>query len=61
MRETGNSPSEGDADLPVVDLGRLPLDVLLKSDDSALSNAMARLVRGMERPGENYAAHGTTP
>lgn len=61
MREAESSPAEGDADPAIADLSSLSLDVVLGSDDSALANSLRRLLHDMGRPGENYAAHGSTP
>lgn len=45
----------------IADVRRLPLDVLLDTDDSALANALRRVLRDLSQPGENYAAHSTAP
>lgn len=61
MHEAGSSPSEGETDSALPDVNGVPLDTLLAGEDSALHTALRRLLREMERPGENYAAHGSTP
>lgn len=61
MDEAGISPPEGDAGLVIHNLGRVPLEIVLTSDSSALDNALRRLLQDIAQPGENYAAHGTTP
>jgi FXSXX-COOH protein len=50
-----------DADSAVADLTRLPLSVVLDPQDSALDNALRRVLREIDKPGENYAAHGSAP
>jgi hypothetical protein len=52
---------EDDAMLGIPDLGGLPLDAILRPEDSVLMNSLWGLVRNMSRPAEHYAAHGTTP
>jgi hypothetical protein len=60
MHDAESSAKEGDALSPVADISQQALDLVF-ADDSALANAVRRLVRGMGLPGESYAAHGTTP
>lgn len=53
--------SQDDEAVAVIpDLGGMPLEVIFSADDSALSNAVQRLLRDLRRPGEQYAAHSTT-
>jgi FXSXX-COOH protein len=61
MHDAERSAEEGDAPPPVADISQQALDVVFASDDSALANAVRRIVRGMGLPGESYAAHGSTP
>lgn len=61
MHEVESSGSEDDTESMIADVSSMPLDAVFHSDDSALSNAMRRLLGDMARPGENYAAHGSTP
>lgn len=61
MHEASGFSPDDEVNATIPDVSNLPLDVVLGVDDSALSNALRRLVREMNRPGENYAAHGTTP
>lgn len=61
MHEARRFRREDDAEPSILDVNDLPLDVVLASDDSALSTALRRVVRDMDQPGENFAAHGSTP
>ena len=60
MCDGGPQPREDDAMPAIPDVRDLPVDAVLRADDSALSNALRRLVTGMAESGENYAAHSTT-
>lgn len=61
MQQAGNSPVDDEAGSAIVDLRRLPLGDLLRPGDSVLDNAMSRQLDSLGEPGENYAAHGSTP
>jgi FXSXX-COOH protein len=61
MSEAKSSPKEDDARQPVLDLSERSLDHVLDSEDTALAAAMRRLLDTIDRPGEAYAAHGSTP
>jgi FXSXX-COOH protein len=61
MQQTGSLPSDDDAESAIVDLRRLPLDAVLQRGDTVLDNAVSRQLDSMGKPGENYAAHGSTP
>jgi hypothetical protein len=43
------------------DLSTMPLDQLLADNNSVLDNAVRQVREQLKRPGETYAAHGTTP
>jgi FXSXX-COOH protein len=54
--------SQDPPDEPMVDISKVPLEVVLgSSQDSVLNNALRRLMGEIGRPGEDYAAHGSTP
>lgn len=61
MRETMRLPGNDETEPMIADVGRIPLETLLASDDSALASTIRRVIDELGRPGENYAAHGTTP
>ena len=61
MRETERLPGDDGTEPMIADVGQLPLETLLASDDSALASTIRRVIDELGRPGENYAAHGTTP
>ncbi|BCB76336.1 hypothetical protein GCM10022251_24620 [Phytohabitans flavus] len=42
----------------IPDLRSVPLEAVLATDDSVLSNAVRRLLGDLSRPSERYAAHG---
>jgi len=50
-----------EADQVRMDVGQLPLDQLLSSDDSALTAMVQRVLDDIDRPGEHYAAFGNAP
>jgi len=43
----------------ILDVRDLSLDAVLTEDDSALTNAVRRIVAEMGRPEDSYAAHGS--
>jgi hypothetical protein len=53
-------PSQDAGVLGIPDVRSLPLDVVLSTEDSALSKAVLRLVEDLGRPAEQYTAHGTS-
>lgn len=56
--------SSADADVDggsaIPELNGLPIKALLGDDDSVLNAALRRIVREMNRPAENYAAHSSS-
>jgi FXSXX-COOH protein len=60
MDDLAGTNADRDANA-IPDLCALPLDQVLETDDSVLDNAMRRVKEQLSRPGESYAAHGTTP
>lgn len=52
--------SQDDGMPAIPDVRSLALDVVLSTEDSALSKAVLRLVGDLGRPAEHYAAHGTS-
>jgi len=61
MDDVAGTNADRDSSQAIPDLSALPLDQVLQSDDSALDNALRRVKEQLSRPGETYAAHGTTP
>ena len=61
MQQAGTSSVDDEAGSAIVDLRRLPLADLLRPGDSVLDNAVSRQLGRLGEPGENYAAHGSTP
>jgi FXSXX-COOH protein len=61
MREAESSSQEGEAHSRIPDLSALPLVRVFDWDDSALANSVRRIGQAINRPGESYAAHGSTP
>ncbi|MFC4071857.1 hypothetical protein [Actinoplanes subglobosus] len=61
MRQTGDFPVDEHTESALLDVRRMPLETLLRSRDAALDHALARQLDNVRNPGENYAAHGTTP
>jgi hypothetical protein len=61
MSEAESSPEEGEARPRIPDLGALGLSHVFGADDSALANSVRRVSHAIDRPGESYAAHGSTP
>lgn len=61
MHDERTLPQDDDAPATIADVRSLSLDVLLHTDDSALTDALRRVLSDLSRPGENYAAHGSTP
>lgn len=61
MREAEHFHRQDETEHRRLNVDDLPLDIVLRHDDSALDNALLHLLRGLDRPGENYAAHGSTP
>ena len=61
MDYSAGTNADRDAHRAILDLSALPLDRVLEADDSVLDNALRRVKEQLSRPGENYAAHGTTP
>ncbi|BFU46648.1 FxSxx-COOH cyclophane-containing RiPP peptide [Krasilnikovia sp. MM14-A1004] len=61
MDDAAANTTDGDVNHVNPDLRALPLDTILSSDDTVLDNALRRVHEELGRPGENYAAHGTTP
>lgn len=61
MQQAGPSPFDDEVESAIVDLRRLPLDQLLKHNNTALDNAVSRQLECLGDSGENYAAHGSTP
>jgi FXSXX-COOH protein len=61
MDESTGTNADRDTGHAILDLCALPLDQVLEADDSVLDNALRRVKEQLSRPGENYAAHGTTP
>jgi FXSXX-COOH protein len=44
-----------------MNVGAMPLDHLLSTDDSALAALVQRVLDDLDRSGENYAAFGNIP
>jgi FXSXX-COOH protein len=61
MDDLAGTNEDRDPNHAILDLFALPLDQVLEADDSVLDNALRRVKEQLNRPGENYAAHGTTP
>ena len=61
MNEQVVESAHGDTDHGILDLRSLPLDTVLEAHDSVLDNALRKVREQWRHPGENYAAHGTTP
>lgn len=57
----GDDEAPGPADASDVDLADLDLAELFRTDNPVLNGLLARVVAQMEKPGESYAAHGSTP
>ena len=53
------TPLGDDADQVRMNVGDLPLDQLLKSDDSVLAAMVRRVAGDVDSSGENYAAFGS--
>jgi hypothetical protein len=61
MQERPRREPDNNEELVLADLAELPLESVFHLGDSALDGALRRLYEDMGRPGESYAAHGTTP
>ncbi|RZU52348.1 FXSXX-COOH protein [Krasilnikovia cinnamomea] len=61
MDDAAANTTDSDVNHVIPDLGTLPLDKVLSAEDTVLNNALRRVHEELGRPGENYAAHGTTP
>jgi FXSXX-COOH protein len=55
------TPIGADADQVRMNVGDFPLDQLLKSEDSALTAMVRRVLGDIDDAGENYAAFGSAP
>ena len=53
-------PPRNDETTPLLDLTGWRLDQVLGDGDTVLDQAVRRLVRDLDRPGERYSAHGTS-
>jgi len=60
MDDLDGTKSDRDTSQAILDLSELPLDQVLDAGDSVLDNALRRVKEQLSRPGEHYAAHGTT-
>lgn len=60
MFETTQLSEDDNTEPTIADIGELSLEKLLDGDDLALSRSVRRVLDELRRPGENYAAHGTT-
>jgi hypothetical protein len=61
MQQAGDYSVEGGVESDLSYIRRMPLDEVLRGTDRALDHALTREVDKLGEPGENYAAHGTTP
>ncbi|GAB1689768.1 FxSxx-COOH cyclophane-containing RiPP peptide [Krasilnikovia sp. M28-CT-15] len=61
MDDAAANTTDSDVNHGPPDLGALPLDKVLGVEDTVLNNALRRVHEELSRPGENYAAHSTTP
>jgi hypothetical protein len=59
MYEDAPPAAEQEYGSAILDVNELPIEALVDHDDSVLSDALRRLVRDMDRPAENYAAHSS--
>jgi hypothetical protein len=61
MSEGAQPHIDGDARAAAIaDVADIPLDGLLRSDDSVLSNSVRRVLLQIETEGESYAAHSSS-
>jgi len=57
----GSQGSGQEQEWDLVDVTKLPLPDLLRSDNTVLANSLRRLLAEMEHPEEIIAAHGSSP
>jgi FXSXX-COOH protein len=55
MSEIVNGRGDDASDAVLVDVTRLPLNDLVSLDDSALANAIRRVLQDLERPHDTHA------
>jgi hypothetical protein len=57
----GATPSaEQEHGSAILDVNELPIEALVDQGDSVLNGVLRRVVCHMDRPAENYAAHGSS-
>jgi FXSXX-COOH protein len=61
MQDRGKGLDDTEVDGVLPEIGTVALVELLRSEDSALADAVRRLVREADRPEQSYAAFGSTP
>jgi hypothetical protein len=60
VADDGTSPDD-DCRTDLLDVGSMPFQKLILSDDTVLTNSLNRLLADIERASERYAAFGNAP
>jgi FXSXX-COOH protein len=61
MQDRGEGPDDAEVGGVLPEIGAVALIDLLRSEDSALADAVRRVVRDADQPEQSYAAFGNTP
>ncbi|GAA0903101.1 hypothetical protein [Virgisporangium aurantiacum] len=57
MSESPGWNLDEEAQPTIADVSNIPLEIVFRTDDSALGHSIRKLLLDMNRQGENYAAH----
>jgi hypothetical protein len=61
MPDDKDFPRSDETPPAIPDVCGLPMALVLGGEDSALSNAVRRVLQDLSQPGDPWTAHGTTP